>query len=115
MQSVFPRALARSNKIRLLGNQAIFWNNASQFRCLCKAKTNETEVVKQLRSRIKTTGPVSVASYIKEALCNPMAVRAFTIDIFSLNLIEHVYIMSLVIWFDSRQEPHRLRHYDFVF
>lgn len=37
-------------------------------------KSKETKLLNQLRSRIKATGPMTVAEYMKEVLINPMSV-----------------------------------------
>ena len=37
-------------------------------------KSEETEMVRQLRARIKLNGPITVADYMREVLTNPVAV-----------------------------------------
>ena len=37
-------------------------------------KSAETEMVKQLKARIRLSGPLSVADYMKEVLTNPTSV-----------------------------------------
>ena len=42
-----------------------------------KEKEAETDLVKQLKARIKATGPMSVSDYMKEVLTNPTAVSKY--------------------------------------
>ena len=42
-----------------------------------KQKSSKTDLVKQLRAKIKLSGPITVAEYMKEVLTNPIAVSVF--------------------------------------
>ncbi|XP_035209499.1 protein arginine methyltransferase NDUFAF7, mitochondrial-like isoform X2 [Stegodyphus dumicola] len=44
-----------------------------RFSAKAQAKTKETKLVQQMKSRISATGPVTVAEYMKEVCINPMS------------------------------------------
>ena len=49
------------------------------FSAKVQAKTKETKLVQQMKSRISATGPITVAEYMKEVGINPMSVSIFYI------------------------------------
>lgn len=44
------------------------------FSAKAQAKTKETKIVQQMKTRISSSGPVTVAEYMKEVCINPMSV-----------------------------------------